>query len=318
MGIVLGYANIQKTSIPRPESPYTSEHVKYSVPEYNSRGRRILRPDQFNKNARSEAYRRPYLGEAESGQPPYTKYSRPWAYAQAENAYEQTASSQPYPYPPGFYPSPPPEFTYSPPPRAPVPAKSTRPEPKPHVVVLPYVDPANSELGPTTPKLDIAPCLNMSIVRQKEDPIWDCDEFMSQHGIPGKGIMGALAGDKNLRAIDLAYTLVDGETLQLVYVRGNGMLHPWTYSGEPTNLSDLGETWFINERPVFLQFLHCGYLPQFYPAKEDDNAAMQQEYVAIGEEWASFEALNLLGLSVKSRKEGRVFLDPSTSWVSPT
>jgi hypothetical protein len=318
MGIVLGYANIQKTSIPRPESPYTSEHVKYSVPEYNSRGRRILRPDQFNKNARSEAYRRPYLGEAESGQPPYTKYSRPWAYAQAENAYEQTASSQPYPYPPGFYPSPPPEFTYSPPPRAPVPAKSTRPEPKPHVVVLPYVDPANSELGPTTPKLDIAPCLNMSIVRQKEDPIWDCDEFMSQHGIPGKGIMGALAGDKNLRAMDLAYTLVDGETLQFVYVRGNGMLHPWTYSGEPTNLSDLGETWFINERPVFLQFLHCGYLPQFYPAKEDDNAAMQEEYVAIGEEWASFEALKLLGLSVKSRKEGRVFLDPSTSWVSPT
>lgn len=69
---------------------------------------------------------------------------------------------------------------------------------------------------------------------------------------------------------------------------------------------------------MFLQFLHCGYLPQFYPAKEDDETAMQQEYVAIGEEWASFEALNLLGLPVKSRKEGRVFLDPSTNWVSPT
>lgn len=69
---------------------------------------------------------------------------------------------------------------------------------------------------------------------------------------------------------------------------------------------------------MFLQFLHCGYLPQFYPAKEDDDTAMQQEYVAIGEEWASFEALNLLGLSVNSRKEGRVFLDPSTTWVSPT
>lgn len=214
--------------MPRPGSPHAQEEVKSNIPEYNSRGRRILRPNQLNKNARNEAYRRPYLGDEEDEQPAYTKYSRPWAYAQAENAYEQTASSQPYSYsyPPGFVPPPPTTFTYPPPPRAPIPVKSTRPEPKPHVVILPYVDPANSELGPTTPKLDIAPCLNMSIVRQGEASIWDCDQFMSQHGIPGKAIMGALAGDKNLRAMDLVHTLVDGEKLQLVYMRGNGMRHP--------------------------------------------------------------------------------------------
>ncbi|SPJ79434.1 uncharacterized protein FTOL_07825 [Fusarium torulosum] len=287
-----------QTSLPRPGSPNASEHGKHNIPEYNSRGRRILRPSQFNKNSRNEAYRRSYLGEAESEQSPYIKYSQPWAYAQAENAHEPTAWSQPYSYPPGLVPPPPTAFTYPPPPEAQAPVQSTEPEPKPHVVILPYADPANSETGPTTPKLDIAPCLSMSIVRQNEIPMWNCDKFTSQHGIPGKAIMGALAGDKNLRAMELAHTLVKGQNLELVYIRGN----------------DLGETWFINERPVFLQFLHCGYLPQFYPAKEDDDKAMQQEYVAIGEEWASSEALNLLGLSVKSRKEGRVFLDPSTNW----
>jgi adenosyl cobinamide kinase/adenosyl cobinamide phosphate guanylyltransferase len=43
---------------------------------------------------------------------------------------------------------------------------------------------------------------------------------------------------------------------------------------------------------------------------------MRVEYVAIGEEWASFDALQQLGLVVKRREEGRVLLDPSTTWVS--
>jgi hypothetical protein len=302
-----------KTAPPRPESPHASEHENYNSARYNSRGRRVLRPKKFD-----ETSKRPYFGEGQDGKSPYIKYSQPWAYAQAGNPYEPTASSQPYSYPPGLVPPPPTAFTFPPPPQAQAPVQSTKPEPKPHVVILPYADPANSETGPTTPKLDIAPCLNMSIVRQDGIPTWNCDDFTSQHGIPGKAIMGALAGDKNLRAMDLAHTLVKGQKLGLVYMRGNSMLHSWTHTEEFTNISDLGETWFINERPVFLQFLHCGYLPQFYPAKEDDDAAIQQEYVAIGEEWASFEALNFLGLSVKSREEGRVFLDPSTNWVSPT
>ncbi|KAM0245938.1 hypothetical protein ACHAP5_005089 [Fusarium lateritium] len=256
--------------MPRPKTPHTSENVTYNIPEYNSSGRRILRASQFNKNTRPEAYRRPYLGDAETGQPPYMKYSRPWAYAQAGKAYEPSASSQPHSYPPELVPPPPKAYTSPPPPEATTPFQSPKSEPKPHVVILPYADPANSETGPTTPKLDIAPCLNMSIVRQDETPIWSCDDFTSKHGIPGKAIMGALAGDKTLRAMDLAYTLWDGQNVDFLYIRGN--------------------------------------------AKEDDDSAMQQEYVAIGEEWASFEALNLLGLSVKNREEGRVFLDPSTTW----
>ncbi|KAF5265737.1 hypothetical protein FOXYS1_3440 [Fusarium oxysporum] len=86
--------------------------------------------------------------------------------------------------------------------------------------------------------------------------------------------------------------------------------------GAVANESDLGETWFINEQPIFLQFLHSGYLPQFYPEKETDERAMKEEYVAIGEEWASFEALQQLGLIVKRREEGRVLLEPSTTWAS--
>lgn len=72
----------------------------------------------------------------------------------------------------------------------------------------------------------------------------------------------------------------------------------------------------MNEQPVFLQFYHCGYLPQFYPARQSDEKAQKEEYVAIGEEWASLEALSQLGLSVKGQQEGRVLLDPTTTWVS--
>ncbi|KAH7192927.1 uncharacterized protein B0J16DRAFT_411571 [Fusarium flagelliforme] len=172
---------------------------------------------------------------------------------------------------------------------------------KPHVVVLPPVDMADSEIGSMTPELDVSSCLNMSIVRQNENIIWNLDEFVIKNRIPGKAIMGSLVGDKSARnphGMDLAHTLIQGQNMKLVYIRGNG----------------LGETWFMNEQPVFLQFFHCGYLPQFYPAKETDAAAMEKEYVSVGDEWASFEALSQLGLSVKGREEGRVLLDPSTTW----
>ncbi|KAF5666633.1 hypothetical protein FHETE_6132 [Fusarium heterosporum] len=162
----------------------------------------------------------------------------------------------------------------------------------------------DNEIGSATPKLDVSGRLNMSIVRQDENPISNCDDFTAQRRIPGKAIMGALVGDRsasNLHGLDLANALIEGQSMKLVYIRG----------------SDLGETWFINEQPVFLQFLHCGYLPQFYPAKDSDHAAMNQEYLAIDEEWASFEALNMLGLTVKKREEGRVLLDPNTTWVVP-
>ncbi|KAM0300231.1 hypothetical protein ACHAPM_006542 [Fusarium culmorum] len=172
---------------------------------------------------------------------------------------------------------------------------------KPHVVVLPYADAADSEIGAMTPKLDVSTCQKMSIVRQDEVAIWNSDDHNSKNSVPGKSIMGVLIGDKTARnphGLDLAHTLMQGQDMKLIYIRGN----------------ELGETWFINEQPVFLQFFHCGYIPQFYPTKESEITAMKQEYVAVGEEWASFEALNQLGLPSKGRDEVRVLLDPNTTW----
>ncbi|KAF4951553.1 hypothetical protein FSARC_12884 [Fusarium sarcochroum] len=244
----------------------------------------------------------------EHGQPyvPPEEYTTP--------QYQQTSWNQPVPIPSTKFPPPPPASLpvdqnpsppVSPPARSPSPIPEGNPSKpkfqKPHVVILPQADMADSETGPVIPKLDITPCMKMTIVRQGEESVWDCDAFASQRGIPGKAIMGALVGDKSARnphGLDLAHTLIRGQNMKLVYIRGN----------------ELGETWFINEQPVFLQFFHCGYRPQFYPASETDHTAMKQEYVAVGEEWASFEALNHLGLSTKSREEGRVLLDPSTTW----
>ncbi|KAI3587873.1 hypothetical protein IWW34DRAFT_797858 [Fusarium oxysporum f. sp. albedinis] len=144
---------------------------------------------------------------------------------------------------------------------------------KPDFVVLPRLDSADFETGPMTPKLDLM-SVNLGIVRQGDEPIWDCDLFMFEKSYQGKAIMGALIGDKSARnphGLDLAHTLVKGRSMKLVYIRGN--------------------------------------------VKETDERAMKEEYVAIGEEWASFEALQQLGLFVKRREEGRVLLDPSTTWL---
>ncbi|EXA43298.1 hypothetical protein FOVG_08305 [Fusarium oxysporum f. sp. pisi HDV247] len=176
---------------------------------------------------------------------------------------------------------------------------------KPDFVVLPRLDSADFETGPMTPKLDLM-SVNLGIVRQGDEPIWDCDLFMFEKSYQGKAIMGALIGDKSARnphGLDLAHTLVKGRSMKLVLL-----------NGAIADESDFGETWFINEQPAFLQFLHSRYLPQFYPVKETDERAMKEEYVAIGEEWASFEALQQLGLIVKRREDGRVLLDPSTTW----
>lgn len=97
---------------------------------------------------------------------------------------------------------------------------------KPHVVVIPRADTADSEFGSMTPKLDVSPCLKMSIVRQGEEAVWNCDEFATRNSIPGKAIMASLIGDKSARnthGLDLAHTLIQGQDMKFVYVRGNGM-----------------------------------------------------------------------------------------------
>ncbi|KAM0415931.1 hypothetical protein ACHAPT_013084 [Fusarium lateritium] len=180
------------------------------------------------------------------------------------------------------------------------PSPIKRPLQKPNIVVLPYAEETDFETSRSTPDLDIS-CLGLTVVRQREEAVWNSDEFIKKHGMPGKAIMAALVGDKstwNAHGLDLAHTLMRGQNTKLIYIRGN----------------DLGETWFMNEQPVFLQFYHCGYLPQFYPARETDEKAQKEEYVAIGEEWASLEAMSQLGLSSKGQQDGRVLLDPTTTW----
>lgn len=85
-----------------------------------------------------------------------------------------------------------------------------------------------------TPKLDLT-SVSLGIMRQGDEPIWDCDAFMSEKGYPGKAIMGALVGDKSARnphGLDLAHTLMKGTSLKLVYIRGNGAFQRRLLTGE--------------------------------------------------------------------------------------
>ncbi|KAF5555507.1 hypothetical protein FMEXI_1487 [Fusarium mexicanum] len=315
---------------------FLREETRYNDrPEYDPRGRRILRPTQNRdrpfgytnappqNNGPSPVSAEPTMPHPNGGYgQQYDRARNPYAPSHGYSGYANWMpgapnSSHPYPF------SLPDEETYSPPPtQSHNPATETKPVrlkfQKPAFVVLPQTDSADYEAGPVTPKLDLT-SVSLGIMRQGDEPIWDCDAFMSETGYPGKAIMGALIGDKSARnphGLDLAHTLMKGRSLKLVYIRGNGASQREPLIATIANKSDVGETWFINEQPVFLQFLHSGYLPQFYPAKEADERAMKQEYVAIGEEWASFEALQQLGLAVKRREEGRVLLDPSITWVS--
>ncbi|KAF9773533.1 hypothetical protein IL306_008640 [Fusarium sp. DS 682] len=282
------------------------EEISYNnLPEFDPRGRRILRPKRNDTpgSGYTSSYPRPTDPSSASAETtiPYGSFTDKSSWK----------PGGPNPFSPHYVPPSSAEGYLPPSNQAYGPATETKATKtkfqKPDLVVLPQADLADSETGPTTPKLDLA-SISMGIKRQGDEPIWDCDTFMSENRYHGKAIMGALIGDKSARnphGLDLAHTLIQGRSMKLVYIRGNGAI---------ADVSDFGETWFINEQPVFLQFLHSGYLPQFYPAKETDNRAMKEEYVAIGEEWASFEALQQLGLSIKRREEGRVLLDPSTTW----
>ncbi|KAF5694166.1 hypothetical protein FDENT_1471 [Fusarium denticulatum] len=290
-------ARAARNGFPREETKYDGK------PEFDPRGRKILRPTQAwgapfgytnappRNNGSSPISAEPTMPYPTGGYfQPYGQARNPFApsYGSSDQSnWMPEASNFPHRYP--FPPPPPPPSgeTYWPPPSQSYnPTMETKPVrskfQKPAFVILPQTDSADYEARPITPELHLT-SVSLGIMRQGDEPIWDCDAFMSEKGYPGKAIMGALIGDKSARnphGLDLAHTLIKGRSMKLVYIRGN----------------DLGETWFINEQPVFLQFLHSGYLPQFYPAKEADERAMKEEYVAIGEEWASFEALQQLGM----------------------
>ena len=66
----------------------------------------------------------------------------------------------------------------------------------------------------------------------------------------------------------------------------------------------------------FILLYHHSYMPQYHPAEEDDEKAAQVQYLAIGEEWASGEALSQLGVAVRDRRDGKVILSPTITWVS--
>lgn len=65
-------------------------------------------------------------------------------------------------------------------------------------------------------------------------------------------------------------------------------------------------------------FYHSGYYPQYYPAQHEDDprSADNHEYLAVGRDWASEEAMEQLGVVPKDTKDGRVYLSATTTYVS--
>ncbi|KAF5581994.1 hypothetical protein FPCIR_9852 [Fusarium pseudocircinatum] len=262
-------ARAARNRFPREETKYNGK------PEFDPRGRKILRPTQAwgapsgytnappRNNGSSPITAEPAMPYPTSGYfQPYGQARNPFApsYGSSDQPSwmpEASNFSHSYPFPPP-QPQPSGETYWSPPTQSHNPTMETKTVrskfQKPAFVVLPQTDSADYEARPITPELHLT-SVSLGIMRQGDEPIWDCDAFMSEKGYPGKAIMGALIGDKSARnphGLDLAHTLIKGRSMKLVYIRGN--------------------------------------------AKETDERAMKEEYVAIGEEWASFEALQQLGM----------------------
>ena len=196
---------------------------------------RFLRRSREGQDGPKVPTHEPLTARAEYEQP--TVRSHPQGFPDNLIYQQQRNYSRPITRPRPRFPTPPPPPSTLPPQGAP-PSPSPQDAPiwiptkptfqKPHVVVLPPVDMADSEIGSMIPELDVSSCLNMSIVRQNEDIIWNLDEFVTKNKIPGKAIMGSLVGDKSARnphGMDLAHTLIQGQNMKLVYIRGNGMEH---------------------------------------------------------------------------------------------
>ncbi|KAF4470436.1 hypothetical protein FALBO_2666 [Fusarium albosuccineum] len=329
---------MRRSSRSNPSSSTRKEEEEQESAEETRRGRRVIRPTRSDTPEPSTSPENPFNNTNR----PFREHKMPSPYPDYSSGLPDNPTTGGYGQLPGPGQVPPPNWCQTPPfqqqssfypsqtsngypyaqnwqqnskPASENWNQSKTPFKKPTIVVLPQADGADFETGPTTPELDVS-CLGLSIVRQGEEAIWNSDNFTARRGIPGKAIMAALVGDKSARhahGLDLAHTLIRGQSAKIVYVRGNGKTTSLCMKIVANN-SDLGETWFINDQPVFLQFYHCGYLPQFYPAKENDEMARKKEYVAVGEEWASFEAMGQLGLSIKGRDDGRVLLDPSVTW----
>ncbi|OIW25736.1 hypothetical protein CONLIGDRAFT_708502 [Coniochaeta ligniaria NRRL 30616] len=164
---------------------------------------------------------------------------------------------------------------------------------QPNVLVLSEAFDVDLGAFSQTPRIDALE-RGFTIERQRNGYEWNAEIFAKKYNIEGKAIITSLS------------TLTEGQNFGLVYTRGSGR--------KLTASKDLGETWFMNGEPVFLLFYHSSYQPQFFPAREDDRLSRNQEYLSVGEEWISDEAMEQFGISVKDRKNGRVYLDATVTW----
>lgn len=230
----------------------------------------------------------------------------------------------PYPGHGGPYWSPPPPPpTESPPLHNP----GSRKFDKPTILVLRPAYELNEGKDVSSPRLD-ALDHGLRLSRQggggEAGMIWNADRFAAMYELDGTAVLGALVNDKSaVRGSDMLDTFVKGQMLPMVYMRGSGKLaHPGDGKGGgqdgADSVPDLGETWFFDDKPVFVLFYHAAYRPQFFPAKAigGDEDAGRREYVAVGEEWVRQEALDQLGIVPRERRDGRLILEPGITHVS--
>ena len=190
---------------------------------------------------------------------------------------------------------------------------------EPRVLILPKAHEIDLGKNSQTPHLDILQ-RGYKIERQSgAQQLWDAREFEREHGIKERAIVATLLGDKTSQV--LPESLLKWFLLPVIYIRG---------SSKPQNPQqsiffgflaintgkDLGETWFDNGVPANVVFYHSSYQPQYYPADDLEAASRKGEYLAIGEEWVSEESMVQLGITPRGKKDGRIYLDPTISYVS--
>jgi hypothetical protein len=80
--------------------------------------------------------------------------------------------------------------------------------------------------------------------------------------------------------------------------------------------TDLGQTWYFGVKPVLIRFYTPNYTPQFLPAKSVVRNEEVSEWIEIGKDWVTRDALDFCNISAEKPKSSKYKLSSELTTVS--
>jgi hypothetical protein len=116
-----------------------------------------------------------------------------------------------------------------------------------------------------------------------------------------------------------AYETLKAHGWEVLWIRASGK-HTFIknkYVSSNYLYVELGETWFLGNKPALVRFFGQEYRPQLGPPSADaEESTDDTEWIEVGKEWVSSAALEMLDIRQTRSSSGRYKLDPRLTEVS--